>query len=277
MDKNRIDAVASDIVEGIRQALVKHNVTFDEYRAGVMYAVKTANAGEIPLMLDAFLNSTISDIENAAFGGTEGTIEGPYYLPDAPVIPNGGEVRTYQDDRNIPMIVRGTVRDLDGHPIESAAVDIWHSTPDGYYGGFHNNVPADYYRGKVLTDADGKYSVRSTLPVPYKIPDQGPTGALLELMGRHSWRPAHVHFKVRADGFHTLTTQSYFEGEAYVDDDCCTAVRSIQVKADVRENGAKVIENDFQLAPEASARRTEITNRSCPHCRRRCQCDQSRA
>ncbi|MFD2427272.1 dioxygenase [Sphingobium scionense] len=92
MSNNRIDAVVSDIVNGIRQALIKHEVTFDEYRAGVMYAVKTGEAGEIPLLLDVFLNSTISDIENAAYGGTEGTIEGPYYLPDAPLISNGGEI-----------------------------------------------------------------------------------------------------------------------------------------------------------------------------------------
>lgn len=176
-------------------------------------------------------------------------------MPDAPIIPNGGEVLTYEDDRNVPMIVRGTVRDLEGKPIAGAVVDIWHSTPDGYYGGIHNDIPADFYRGKVLTDAEGQYLVRSTLPVAYKIPDQGPTGALLVKMGRHSWRPAHVHFKVRADGFHTLTTQSYFEGGEYVDDDCCTGVRNSQIKGDVREDGAKVIENDFQLAPAAAARR----------------------
>nr|AAT99373.1 TfdC2 [Sphingomonas sp. TFD44] len=255
MSNNRIHAVVSDIVDGIRNALIKHEVTFDEYRAGVMYAVKTGEAGEIPLMLDVFLNSTISDIENAAYGGTEGTIEGPYYLPNAPVIPNGGEIHTYDDDRNVPMLVRGTVKDLQGKPIAGATVDIWHSTPDGYYGGIHNDIPANYYRGKVLTDSEGRYFVRSTVPVPYKIPDQGPTGALLEMMGGHSWRPAHVHFKVRADGYHTLTTQSYFEQGDYVNDDCCNGVRPVQIKPDVLENGEKVIENDFQLAPDVIAAR----------------------
>src|SRR3546814_10150632 len=75
------------------------------------------------------------------------------------------------------------------------------------------------------------------------------------MMGGHSWRPAHVHFKVRADGFHTLTTQSHFEQGEYVDDDCCNGVRPIQIKPDVLENGEKVIENDFQLAPAVIAAR----------------------
>jgi chlorocatechol 1,2-dioxygenase len=69
---------------------------------------------------------------------------------------------------------------------------------------FHNNIPRDFDRGKLRTDDAGRYQVRTTMPVAYQIPRKGPVGAMLEAMDRHSWRPAHVHFKVRADGCHTL-------------------------------------------------------------------------
>src|SRR3954462_15845959 len=70
---------------------------------------------------------------------------------------------------------------------------------------------------------------------------------------RHSWRPAHVHFKVRANGFHTLITQSYFEGGDYVDHDCCEGVHSALIHPDRREGGVRLIENDFKLAPAIAA------------------------
>ena len=38
------------------------------------------------------------------------------------------------------------------------------------------------------------------LPKPYTVPTEGPTGRYLEAMGQHTWRPAHIHFKVSAPG-----------------------------------------------------------------------------
>jgi protocatechuate 3,4-dioxygenase beta subunit len=73
---------------------------------------------------------------------------------------------------------------------------------------FHNNIPRDFDRGKLRTDDAGRYQVRTTVPVAYQIPRKGPVGAMLEAMDRHSWRPAHVHFKVRADDLcsrHSIT------------------------------------------------------------------------
>jgi chlorocatechol 1,2-dioxygenase len=244
---NRLEAVVADIVEGIRGALTKHNVTFDEYRQGIAYVMKTVEAGELPLLIDAFLNTTICQVENHNFGGSLSTLEGPYFLDDAPFVV--GELKTYPDDRHEPLLLRGRVIDEAGKPIAGAVIDVWHSAPDGHYGGFHNNIPRDFYRGKLRTDEAGRYQVRTTVPVAYQIPHKGPVGALLEAMGRHSWRPAHVHYKVRSSGFHTLTTQAYFEGGDYVDSDCCEGVYTALIHPDLRENGIRVIENDFELAP----------------------------
>jgi chlorocatechol 1,2-dioxygenase len=248
----RLEAVVADIVEGIRGALTKHDVTFDEYRQGIGYIMKTVDQRELPLLIDVFLNTTICQIENRNFGGSLSTLEGPYFLEDAPFV--DGKLKSYQDDRHEPLLLRGRVTDDASAPIAGAVIDVWHSTPDGHYGGFHNDIPRDFYRGKLRTDAGGRYQVSTTVPVAYKIPHKGPVGAMLEAMGRHSWRPAHVHFKVRADGFHTLTTQAYFEGGDYVDSDCCEGVHSALIHADRREGDVRVIENNFKLASAVVAK-----------------------
>ena len=245
MPSKRVDEIASDIVDAVRSVLEKHEVTFDEYRAGFRHLIETQQAGEVPLLIDAFFNTTICKIENARRKGSTGTLEGPYFLEDAPLVT--GEIKSFEDDHGTPMILRGKVTDLGGEPIAHATIDIWHSTPDGRYSGFHDNIPNEYYRGKVRSGTDGGYEVRSTVPVPYRIPDQGPVGALLIAMARHSWRPVHVHYKIRKEGFETLTTQSYFEGDEWVSSDCCEGVYSDLILAEKIEDGARVMSVDFVL------------------------------
>ena len=58
-----------------------------------------------------------------------------------------------------------------------------------------------YARGKLTTDADGRYGFRTIKPVSYAIPTDGPVGVMLRAMGRHPYRPAHVHLIVSAPGY----------------------------------------------------------------------------
>src|SRR3546814_6961195 len=62
---------------------------------------------------------------------------------------------------------------MDGRPLARATIDVWHSTPEGRYSGIHDGIPPHYYRGKIVTDADGRYNVRSIMPIPYQIPNEG--------------------------------------------------------------------------------------------------------
>jgi protocatechuate 3,4-dioxygenase beta subunit len=147
--------------------LTKHDVTFDGYRQGIAYTMKIVDQRELPLLIDVFLNTTICQIENSNFGGSMSTLEGPYFLDDAPFV--NGALKTYQDDRHEPLLMRGKVIDEFCAPIAGAVIDVWHSAPDGHYGGFNNNVPRDFDRGKLRTDDAGRYQVRTTarrLPDP---------------------------------------------------------------------------------------------------------------
>jgi hydroxyquinol 1,2-dioxygenase len=90
-----------------------------------------------------------------------------------------------------------------------AEVDIWQSSPEGFYEN-QDPIQADMnLRGKFTTDKDGRISFRSVKPAGYPIPIDGPVGELLRAAGRHNMRPAHLHFLVYKPGFKTLISQLY--------------------------------------------------------------------
>lgn len=246
MSQERINTVVSAIVENVRDALREHNVTMDEYRTAIGFLAKTMKAGEIPLMTDVFFNTTVVEVGNRNTRGSINDLQGPYYRPDAPMVTD--EIKTMKELGGDPMEMRGTVKDLDGNPVAGAIIDIWSSTPDGKYSGFHDDIPVEYYRGKVKTDENGFYKVRSTVPVPYQIPHHGPTGELMRAMGRHPWRPAHIHYMVQADGYQKLVTQAYFEGGDYVGDDSCEGMHTEDfVIPEFMEGDTRIMEIDFVL------------------------------
>ncbi|QBY56528.1 MULTISPECIES: chlorocatechol 1,2-dioxygenase [Burkholderiales] len=248
MTNPRVHEIASAMIEAVRKVLVEHDVTESEYRAGVMYMMQVAEAKEMGLLCDVFLNSTIVEIKAAATRGSAPAIQGPYFKEEAPFV--DGKLKTYDSDDHKPLLLHGTVKDDAGRAVSDAVIDIWHSTPDGRYsgfGGYHGDMPVDYYRGKVRTDAQGQWRVQTTLPAPYQIPNKGPTGALLTMMGSHTWRPAHVHFKIRKDGFEALTTQYYFEGGEWVDSDCCNGVKPELVMPPAMEQGMQAMTLDFVI------------------------------
>src|SRR3546814_450059 len=246
----RINAVVSDIVDGVRAALFKHDVTFDEYRVALAFLLDAFEKNDVPLLMDVLFNTTIVKIEGKLMGGSKPSLEGPYYLENAAVVTDRLPMRD-EDQHHTAMQLRGRVTGMDGRPLARATIDVWHSTPEGRYSGIHDGIPPHYYRGKIVTDADGRYNVRSIMPIPYQIPNEGPTGALLTAMGRHSWRPAHVHYKISAPGMHTHISQAYFEGGAYVEDDCCEDVCEEHVVAEKVEDGVRIVEVDFVI-PKAT-------------------------
>lgn len=247
----RAKVITEDIVDAIRGVLQKHDVTFQEYRAGFMHLVKTQQAGEIPLLVDVFFNSTVVDIENRNRTGSKAAIQGPYFVPDAPHV--DGELAIREEDLGqTRMVMRGQVTDLAGAPIAGAVIDVWHSTPEGRYSGIekHGEIDKKYYRGKITTDANGNYECRSILPVPYQIPNKGPTGQLLEeYMGGHSWRPAHIHYWVQANGQRDLISQAYFEGGEHIEDDCCNGGGNEFMVPEKYEGDLRVMEVNFRLEP----------------------------
>ncbi len=80
-------------------------------------------------------------------------------------------------------------------------------------------------RGRIRTDAQGRYSFRSIKPEYYPVPTDGPVGVMLNKMGRHPMRPGHIHMIVSAPGHHAITTHLFAAGSQYIDSDAVFGVK----------------------------------------------------
>lgn len=111
------------------------------------------------------------------------------------------------------IVVTGRVVDGDGRPIRHALLECWQANAAGKY--IHaadpSPVPIDPNFegvGRIVTDAEGRYRLRTIKPGGYAVPYDGDG----QLAGW--WRPPHIHFSIFGDGFgKRLVTQMYFPGE----------------------------------------------------------------
>jgi len=249
----------ADLVGGlftrVHQLIAEQGIAYDEYQVAKQWLIDVGEAGEWPLLLDVFVESAIEREAAAGRAGSEGTILGPYYLPDAPLLAAPGELPRREDERGEVFVMTGQVRSADGTPLAGAVLDVWHADADGLYSGF-SDLPAGILRGKLTTDADGHYELRTIAPAPYTIPHDGPTGRMIAACGWHPWRPAHIHLLVGAEGHETLTTQLYLDDSDYLEEDIASAVKDSLIVHPVPRRDVPGIdgphlhcEYDFELEP----------------------------
>lgn len=112
-----------------------------------------------------------------------------------------------------------------GKPIPDAIVDVWLAGPNGLYEQQDEAQPDMNLRGRFRTDGEGRYALYCLRPTAYPVPSDGPAGRVLQLLDRHPYRPAHIHFIASAAGFRTLTTQVFDREDAHVVDDAVFAVK----------------------------------------------------
>ncbi|EJL85778.1 catechol 1,2-dioxygenase, proteobacterial [Herbaspirillum sp. CF444] len=228
--KQIVHRILSDLFKTIEDL----NITSDEYWAGVAYVNRLGASSEAGLLspglgLDRFLDMRM-DAEDAARGvknATPRTIEGPLYVEGAPVEQGFARLDDGSDKAGQTLIMHGTVHGADGRPLAGAKVEVWHANTKGFYSHFDPTGEQKPFnmRRTIVTDAQGRYKFQSIVPVGYGCPPDGPTQALLNALGRHGNRPAHIHFFVTADGHRKLTTQINIDGDPLVYDDFAYATR----------------------------------------------------
>jgi hydroxyquinol 1,2-dioxygenase len=157
-------------------------------------------------------------------GATESTVFGPFYREGGPEMPAGGNVAEGAEG-GTPTIVTGRVLDMNGKPIAGAMLDVWQADPDGLYDSQRPELEELAMRGIFHSDAEGRYLIRTTRPVHYQIPSDGPVGVMLAATNRHAWRPAHIHFKVTARSYMPLTTHLFDDVDEYLDSDAVFGVK----------------------------------------------------
>jgi catechol 1,2-dioxygenase len=242
-----------DVVEDIERTLLdlfrKHQVTHEEYRAATDLLIASIKDGEESLLFDVFFEAEATDAINLGRTGSPAAIEGPFYLAGAPILQPPHALPQRPDERGEPLRFRGTVCSTEGAPLAGAELDIWHADADGLYSNIHPGIPDWNLRGRLQTRQDGTFEVQTILPPPYEIPKHGPTGRVLSGLGRHFFRPAHLHLKVRAPHHEELTSQLYFAGGEYLDNDVANAVRDGLVLALTRDGATWHATYDFILQP----------------------------
>jgi hydroxyquinol 1,2-dioxygenase len=227
----------------IMKAAVKHlhafieevGLTRDEWFAGIQFLTAVGHKcdavrQEFILLSDTLGASMLVEMLNhaAADGTTEPTVFGPFHVDGAPP-KDFGESIVVGDDGE-PLVLRGTVTNLDGDPIAGASLDVWEVGSNGLYDVQDEGHGMDL-RGLFTTDEMGRYEVRTVRPVDYTIPDDGPVGKMLRAAGRHPWRPAHVHLVASAPGYKSVTTHAFDAGSDYLDSDAVFGVRESLVVA----------------------------------------------
>ena len=225
----RIESRIKELVEDFEQTAIafmrKHGITHDEYRAVTDIIVKSIKAGEESLLFDIFFEAESTDIANQRREGSPEAIEGPFYLPGAPELAKPHVLPTRPQEAGETLLFLGQVCDMQGNPLADAELDVWQADAEGLYSNIHPGIPAWNLRGRIRTEKNGAFELRTIVPPPYEIPKHGPTGKVLSLLGRHYFRPAHLHVKVRHPSIGEMTSQIYFDGGEYLDSDVANAVR----------------------------------------------------
>lgn len=204
---------------------------------------------EYILLSDVLGLSTLVTSQNNVkpTGCTEATVFGPFFVENAPDYALGADISN--GARGEPCFVSGRVTGLDGQALAGVLMDVWQSDEDGFYD-VQKPPTADQphmhrARGRIRTDAQGHYHFRSILAQPYPIPHDGPVGKMLEALGRHPWRPAHLHFMLTAPGHERLITHVFRDQDRYLDSDAVFGVRSTLISDWVRHQAG--------TAPDGSA------------------------
>ncbi|HEY2685997.1 MAG TPA: dioxygenase [Steroidobacteraceae bacterium] len=150
-------------------------------------------------------------------GSAESTVLGPFYWESAPELPRGSNLAV--GVKGEPAFYSGRVLSIEGRPLENALLDIWSGDGEGNY---DMQIPGEDQmkgRGRIRTDAQGRYWFRSIKPTFYPVPTDGPVGRILRKMGRHPFRPGHIHMIVSADGYLPVTTHLFVASSEYLDSD----------------------------------------------------------
>lgn len=224
----RLREVMSSLVTHLHAFARETNLTHEEWTMGLEFLEKTGmmcseDRHEFVLLSDVLGLSSLVDMLHSNPEGTSSSVLGPFHVMGAPDLPIGGDLRGDFDAK--VLLAEGVIKDTDGNPIKGALVDIWQTAPNGLYASQDDDQDTYSFHGIQTTGADGRYAFTSVKPVEYQVPTDGPIGDFFEACGRHAWRPSHLHFIVKAEGYRPLVTEVFASDDQYLDQDTVFGVR----------------------------------------------------
>ena len=255
----RLREVMASVVRHLHAVVQEVRPTEAEWEAAIRFLTATGQACDdrrqefillsdtlgVPMMVDALNHGGDGD------AATESTVLGPFYVAGAPELEMGADIARQPGDGR-PLEMSGRVLGADGRPVAGAIVDVWQTAANGLYDVQDPEQPPYNLRGRFRTGADGRYRFRTIRPVSYPVPTDGPVGGMLQALGRHAWRPAHLHFMIAAPGHARLVTHLFVKGDPYLGSDAVFGVKdSLVVDCDLPSEapGVAAAHYDFVLRP----------------------------
>ncbi|HJV94984.1 MAG TPA: intradiol ring-cleavage dioxygenase [Albitalea sp.] len=255
-DNPRLKQILVSLVTHLHDFAREVKLTEAEWLEGIRFLTATgqmcsATRQEFILLSDTLGLSMLTVALNNAHseGATEATVFGPFHTDDAPKAEQGADIAAGAPGQ--PLRVDARVVSASGAPITGAEVDVWQADEDGLYDVQIAEL-GEKRRARAVfkTDAEGRLRFQTIVPTAYPIPTDGPVGRMLVASGRHPWRPAHIHFMIRAPGYDTLVTHLFRDGDPYLDSDAVFGVRRSLI-VDFEPGSPAMLRHTFVLDAEA--------------------------
>jgi len=274
----RLKFLLSNLVGHLHDFVRETDLTTEEWMQSIQFLTATGKKStdirqEFILLSDVLGVSALVDaLDHPRVGNsTENTVLGPFFTEDAHDISHGESIAS--EGKGEYMYVSGNVKAVDGTSVAGAIVDTWETDDQGFYDTQYDGRTEPDCRGRLKTGDKGEYAFRAVVPVAYPVPKDGPVGELMGKMGRHVFRPAHLHVKIQAEGYETLVTTLFPRGDPYLTSDAVFGVKKSLIadlgevigEEETRKKGFKkgdrfkTLEWDFVLvkSEDANAARAE--------------------
>ncbi|HQR98056.1 MULTISPECIES: intradiol ring-cleavage dioxygenase [unclassified Polaromonas] len=253
----RLKELMTSLVQHLHAFAREVKLTEAEWLAGVDFLTATGRKcddkrQEFILLSDTLGLSmlTVAMNNDKPQGCTEATVFGPFHVEGAPHFDNGADVANGAVGE--PCVVRGRVLGLGGEAVAGAEIEVWQADAEGHYDVQYADLDKFQARGVLRSGADGSFNFKTIVAEPYPIPVDGPVGDMLRATKCHPWRPAHLHFMIKAPAYETLVTHVFRKGDPYLDSDAVFGVRQSLVADWVKQpDGVYRLDFDFVLNPAA--------------------------
>jgi catechol 1,2-dioxygenase len=221
----RLKMLVISLTKHLHQFVLENQLTELEFERALQFIVGIGqatgkNTNEVVLAADILgVSSLVSTINNLdSEGGSHAALLGPFWRKNAPMC-SWGENISRTDLGGQFMEVRGQILDESKRPVFDATVDVWHSSPVGFYENQDERQVDMNLRGRFMTNENGEFFFKTIRPSGYPVPTNGPCGELLRAQQRHPNRPAHIHFMISKPGYRVLITQVFDSSDENLESD----------------------------------------------------------